>query len=278
MTVEEARKQFPHTWTDMIYLNHAAVGPLPFVVRDAIDKHLERRSLKGIEWIPWANRMAFEAKTLIAEILHTAPERIAFLLNTADAVSLLASGLDWNERDRILVYRYEYPANVYPYMIQERHGAVVDFMNPADWRITLDVIKEHVTPQTRLISLSTVTSLTGYKPDLEAIGNFCKEKNILFAIDAIQSLPHSPIDVEKCHIDFLAAGAHKWLHSAEGVAFAYVSKKAQDLIHQNSMGAASVKDRFNNLFDFDIKRLHDDASRYENGTLNYPGIAGLHAS
>ena len=277
MTLENARKQFPHTWTDKIYLNHAAISPLPFVVRDAVDKYLERRALKGIESYPWANKIAFETKNLLSDLLHTRSERIAFVLNTAEGVSLLASGIDWKSGDRILLYRYEYPANVYPYLNQRRHGVEIDFMEPEDFRITLEVIKKHVTPKTKLLALSFVQFLTGFRSDVEAIGKFCREKNIIFAVDAIQGLPHSFIDVEKSNIDFLAAGSHKWLMGSEGTAFVYISERAQTLIHQASMGAASVSNPFN-FFDYDPDRLRDDASRYENGTLNFPGIAALNAS
>ena len=277
MTLEDARKQFPHTWTDMIYLNHAAISPLPFVVRDAVDKYMERRALKGIESYPWAQAIASRTKSMIADLLHTKSERIAFVLNTAEGVSLLASGIDWQTGDRILLYSYEYPANVYPYLNQRRHGVEIDYMNPEDHRITLDVIKKHVTPQTKLIALSFVQFLTGFRADVEAIGKFCKERTIIFAVDAIQGLPHSSIDVEKSHIDFLAAGSHKWLMGSEGTAFVYISERAQSLIHQSSMGASSVNNPFN-FFDYDPERLHDDASRYENGTLNFPGIAALNAS
>ena len=277
MTLEDARKQFPHTWTDMVYLNHAAISPLPFVVRDAVDRYMERRALKGIESYPWANKITFETKKMIADLLHTRPTRIAFVLNTAEGVSLLASGIDWKDGDRILLYRYEYPANVYPYLNQQRHGVVVDYIEPSDWRITLDVIKKHVTPKTRLLALSFVQFLSGFRSDVEAIGKFCKENNIIFAVDAIQGLPHSYIDVERSNIDFLAAGAHKWLMGSEGTAFVYISESAQSFIHQSSMGATSVNSPFN-FFDFDAERLRNDASRYENGTMNFPGITGLNAS
>ena len=79
MTLEDARKQFPHTWTEMIYLNHAAISPLPFVVREAVDKYLERRALKGIESYPWANKMAFETKQLIAGLVHAKPGRLSLI-------------------------------------------------------------------------------------------------------------------------------------------------------------------------------------------------------
>ena len=191
MTVEDARRQFPHTWTDMIYLNHAAISPLTFRVRDAVDKYIERRALKGIESYPWANKIGFETKHMIADLLHTRSSHIAFTLNTAEGVSILASGIHWKAGDRILLYRYEYPANVYPYLNQRRHGVEIDFMEPEDWRITLDVIKKHVTPRTKLLALSFVQFLTGFRADVEAIGKFCKENNIIFAVDAIQGLPHS---------------------------------------------------------------------------------------
>ncbi|MDP4221367.1 MAG: aminotransferase class V-fold PLP-dependent enzyme [Bacteroidota bacterium] len=277
MNLEDARGQFPHTWTDMVYINHAAISPLPFVVRDAVDKYLERRALKGIEFYPWAVKIGLETKHMIADLLHTKSDRIAFTLNTAEGVSLLAAGIDWKEGDRILLYRYEYPANVYPYLNQRRHGVEIDFMEPADYRITLDVVKKHVTPKTRLLALSFVQFLSGFRSDLEAIGKFCREHNIIFAVDAIQGLPHSYIDVEKSNIDFLAAGSHKWLMGTEGTAFVYIGSRAQELIHQSSMGASSVMAPFN-FFDFDIDRLRTDAGRYENGTMNFPGITALNAA
>jgi selenocysteine lyase/cysteine desulfurase len=278
MTFEDARRQFPHIWTDMIYLNHAAISPLPFVVRDAVDKYLERRALKGIEPYPWANKIAFETKNLLADLLHTKSERIAFMLNTDEGINLLASGIGWKDGDRILLYRYEYPANVYPYLNQKRlRGAAVDFMEPEDGRITIDLIKRHLRPETKLLSLSFVQFLTGFRSDLEAIGKLCKERNIIFAVDAIQGLPHSFIDVEKSNIDFLAAGAHKWMMGTEGTAFIYVSEKMQNTIRQSSMGASSVTNPFN-FFDYDPGRLRGDASRYEGGTLNFPGIAALNAA
>jgi len=278
MTIEEGRKQFPHTWTDMIYLNHAAISPLPFVVRDAVDKFMERRALKGIESYPWAQKIAMRTKELIADLIHSKPERIAFVLNTDDGINLLASGIEWKKGDRVLLYRYEYPANVYPYLNQKKlHGVEVDFMEPEDGRITVDVIKKHLTPETKLLSLSFVQFLTGYRSDLTAIGKLCKERNIIFAVDAIQGLPHSSINVEESQIDFLAAGSHKWLMGTDGTAFIYVSEKAQGLIRQSYMGAASVNDPFN-FFDYNTDRIRNDASRYEGGTLNFPGITALNAS
>lgn len=277
MTITEARKQFPHTWTDMIYMNHAAISPLSFRVREASGKYLEKRSLSDIECFPWAPKMAFETKKLIAARLGTTPDRIAYAMNTADGLNVLASGLDWKQGDRVLLYRYEYPTNVYPFLIRKRDGVEVDFYDATDHRITVDVIKEHLTPQTKVLSLSMVQFSTGYHADIEAIGKLCKERDIIFSLDAIQAFPYMSFDIEKWNVDFISVGGHKWLMSPEGIGFIYVSKRVQELISQSWMGSTSVKNPFNH-FEFDVDRIRDDAGRYENGTLNYPGIAALKAS
>jgi cysteine desulfurase / selenocysteine lyase len=277
MTIGEARKQFPHTWTDKIYFNHGAISPIPFCVREAVGKYLEKRSLSDIECFPWAPKMAFETKKLIASRLGTSPTRIAYVLNTADGLNVLASGLVWEKGDRILLYKYEYPTNVYPFLIRKRDGVEIDLYDAPDHRITADVIKEHLTPDTKLLSLSMVQFSTGYQADIEAIGKLCKERGIIFSLDAIQAFPYMSFDIEKWNVDFISVGGHKWLMTPEGVGFIYVSEHMQDLIRQSWMGSTSVKNPFDH-FNYDIERVRPDASRYENGTLNYPGIVALKAS
>ena len=78
-------------------------------------------------------------------------------------------------------------------------------------------------------------------------------------------------------IDYLAAGAHKWLLGNEGTAFIYISKELQSRVHQPAMGALSVRDAYK-YTDYDVERLREEASRYENGTMNFPGITALKAS
>jgi cysteine desulfurase / selenocysteine lyase len=277
MTITEARRQFAHTWTDMIYLNHAAISPTSFRVREALDKYHARRALKGIESFPWAPKMARETKGLIASLIGTTSDRIAFTLNTAEGLSILAGGLDWQQGDRVLLYSQEYPANVYPFLNLAHRGVAIDFYDADDFRIPAEVIAKHITPNTRLLSVSAVQFLSGYRADLAAIGKLCKEHNIIFCVDAIQAVPHVPINVTEAGIDYLAAGAHKWMMGTEGTAFIYISKALQSHVHQQAMGALSVKDPFR-YTDYELGRIREDASRYESGTLNYPGIASLKAA
>jgi len=277
MTIEDARRQFPHTWTDMIYMNHAAISPMSFVVRDAVDKYLERRALKGIEPLPWATKMLLETKGIIAGWLHTSSDRIAFGLNTSESLSIVAEGYPWQSGDRILLYKYEFPTNVYPFLNQQRKGVTVDFFDAPHGRITPEVVAANLQPETKMFSLSAVQFLSGYRADLQAIGSLCNERGVIFCVDSIQGFPYIPINVERMHINVLANGSHKWLMSPEGVSFLYINKKTQEKIHQPAMGWTSVKNAFE-PFNYDVNRVRNDASRYESGTMNFPGIAGMQAS
>jgi cysteine desulfurase / selenocysteine lyase len=277
LNVDLARRQFPHTWTDIVYLNHAAVSPLSFRVRDAVDAYLTKRALKGIEPYPWAIKMLLETKDLIAQVLHTQADRIAMVLNTGDGLNILANGLPWKDGDRVLLNTLEFPANIYPFLNLEKRGVRIDYAEAHDGNITLKSIQDAITPETRLVSLSLVQYLTGGRTDVQAIGEFCKERGVVFAVDAIQSLPHCAMDVERSHVDFLSCGSHKWLMAPEGTGFIYVSESMQERLTQSNLGWTSVSDAFN-FQDLDPNRLRTDAGRYEGGMLNYPGVAGLKAS
>jgi cysteine desulfurase/selenocysteine lyase len=276
MTVEQARREFPHTWSDMVYLNHAAVAPLSFRVRDAVNRYMTRRALKGIEPYPWAVKMANETRGLVAQMLHARADQIAFVLNTSDGLNIIAQGLDWQPGDRVLLNDLEFPTNLYPFLNLKRRDVEADIIKSVDGKITPAQIREAITPQTKLLSISHVQFRTGAKTDLTEIGKICREHNILFVVDAIQSLPHSPIDVERDSIDFLACGSHKWLMSGEGAAFVYVNDRALEAIHQASVGWTSVEDPFDHTPH--LERLRHGAARFENGTMNYSGIAALNAS
>jgi len=260
----------------MVYLNHAAVAPLSFRVRDAVDRYQTRRALKGIEPYPWIMKTVQETRDMLAKMINAPAEQIAFVLNTSDGLNVLAQGIDWQPGDRILLNDLEFPANVYPFLNLRRRGVEVDILQTRDGKVTTDEIAQNLTEKTKLVSLSHVQFATGGKADLAAIGKLCRERNILFAVDAIQSLPHTQIDVERDCVDFLSCGSHKWMMSAEGAAFIYVGNRALERIHQASIGWTSVENPFD--FTFRPDELRAGAARFENGTMNFTGITALNAS
>jgi selenocysteine lyase/cysteine desulfurase len=138
-------------------------------------------------------------------------------------------------------------------------------------------LEKAVTPRTRLLSISFVQFLSGFRSDLPAIGELCRRNNIIFCVDAIQGLGNSPIDVRAAKIDFLSSSGHKWMLSMMGLGFVYLTEAMQGRITQQFAGWTSNKHYFSNLLDY---RLDPDATarRYENGAQNNAGIAAIGAS
>ena len=275
----DVRSHFPHV-EHQLYVNHAATSPLSRPVRAAMDDYMAERHGADPE-APIDNFEAFlptltEAKARASRVLGTAPERVAFTQNTSAALNVLARGLDWQPGDRIAIPDGEFPTNVYPFLNQQRKGVTVDFIPTDEGTFSVDAVARTLRPQTRLLTVSWVQFLSGFRADLEALGALCAERDILFCVDAIQGLGALEIDVEACDIDFLACGGHKWLMSVQGLGLLYCADSLQDQIHPPTGWLHGPVD-WEHLDDYDMT-FHPDARRFRTGTLNNAGIAGLHAA
>lgn len=279
MALDALREHFPHT-EHTIYVNHAATSPLSQPVIEAIEAYLGERHGADPE-APIQNYEAFQevqgqTRKRLARLVGTTPDRIAFARNTSAGLNVLAKGLDWTPGDRIAVPGCEFPANVYPFMNLEREGVVVDFIPHEEGTFTLDTIEQTLCPETRLLTLSWVQFLSGFRADLEAVGAICAERDIIFCVDAIQGLGALQLDVEACGIDFLASGGHKWLMATQGVGFLYCREALQEQLHPAAGWLHGPVD-WDHFFDYELT-FHPDARRFELGTTNSIGIAALHAA
>jgi selenocysteine lyase/cysteine desulfurase len=127
-----------------------------------------------------------------------------------------------------------------------------------------------------MIAVSSVDFTTGFRCDLEELGDFCRKNGILLCVDAIQGLGAVPLDVKRCGIHFLAAGGHKWLLSTMGIGALYVSQEANDLLYPGRVGWRSVEHE-DDFYNLELK-LKTDVRRFETGTLNIAGITALGAA
>ena len=145
-----------------------------------------------------------------------------------------------------------------------------------DGRIDVDELLSLVDDRTRVIAISWVEFATGFRFDLERIGRFCRERDILFVVDAIQGLGALPINVERMHVDVLASSAHKWLLGSEGIAIVYISDRVVEQIRPLRTGWTAIE----NWMKWSRYELtpRPGAERHEIGTLNPFGIAALGAS
>jgi selenocysteine lyase/cysteine desulfurase len=279
MTLTDLRDCFPHT-EHQTYLNHAAVSPMSRPVRDAIDAYVAERHGDDPD-APIENFDAFqsvmaETKERAAEVLGTDPGRVEFVPNTSAGLNVLARGLDWAEGDRIAVPDGAFPTNVYPFLNLEDQGVAVDFVPTDEGAYTVDDVEATLHPETRLLSVSWVHFLSGYRADLEALGALCETHDVIFCVDAIQGLGALQLDVEAAGINFLATGGHKWLMAAQGAGLLYCDEGLQDRLRPPTGWLHGPVD-WENLDDYALT-FHDDARRFRTGTLNSVGIAALHAA
>lgn len=275
MTLSELRAHFPHT-RDTIYMNHAATAPLSRVVMEAVNGYLGERHKTDIENFETVLPQVEETRKRLAALLGTDAARVDFAPNTSSALTILARGLDWQEGDRIAIPGCEFPANVYPFLSLEKDGVEVDFIEHREGVFSLEDVERVLTPKTRLLSLSWVQFLSGFRADIEALSELCHSRGVLLCVDAIQGLGALQLDVEAAGVDFLAGGSHKWLMGTQGLGFFYVTEALQERLRPMPGWLHGPVD-WDNFFDYRLA-YHDDARRFRTGTMNHLGILALRAA
>jgi selenocysteine lyase/cysteine desulfurase len=271
------REYFPITEKGLIYMNHAAISPLPIPTHEAARYWLDVRNSGGVENFDEGMKTVDETRSLAATYINApSPDQLTFLGNTSDAISAVAEGLTWNAGDEIILNTLEFPTNVQPFRRLESLGVSIRYVESTNHRVTPEQIESMITPNTRLVSVSAVQYLSGFRADLEKIGELCEDHDILFVVDAIQALGATRIDVQRCNIDALGTGCHKWLMSPMGIGFLYLSESMQQQIEPYKTGWLSVEEPWA-LSTFDQPWL-PVSQHLETGTPNMIGIAGLGAS
>lgn len=265
------RDQFPIT-ERLIYLNHAAVAPLSrraaTAMKNLADDACHFGSYHYDQWLDAYQGIRDAASRMIG----ASPAEIAIVKNTSEGVATVAQGINWKPGDKIVAFREEFPANSLPWLRLKRHGVQIEWLSVFD---PLDRIDEAATGA-RLLAISFVQYLSGFRCNPELIGEICDRRGCFFFLDAIQGLGAFPLDVKHARIHALAADGHKWLLGPEGCGILFVRKDIQDLIEPVEFGWTNVA-AFNNYASRDLT-LRPDAGRYECGTLNTIGCYGLRAA
>jgi len=269
----EYRSHFPIAGR-FAYLNHASVSPLSIDSRDAMSRMLEGVSSGADRRFPEWEQSNTWSRAAAARLVNAKPHEIAFLRNTSEGLSVIANGINWRRGDNIVTSEAEFPANIYPWMRVQQLGHVELRLQPArnGWVDTEELLSR-IDERTRLVSVSWVQFGSGQRLDIRRIGRHCRERNVLFVVDAIQGLGALQLDVERDCVDAFASGGHKFLLGPKGVAILFVSDRVLDCIRPTVIGWTAVKEyRDYLLHDLDFR---DGAARFEGGTLNEAGICGL---
>jgi len=268
--------EFPLS-ADVLYLNHAAVAPWPRRTVAAVARFARENGARGAADYPnWIKTEARLRKRLAELINAPSPTDIALVKNTSEGLSVIAYGMDWKPGDNIVGIAQEFPSNRIVWESLNDRGVEYRRLDldtssrpEADLMALCD---EH----TRLVALSSVQYARGLRLDLERLGDFCRTRNILLCVDAIQGLGVVPFDLKRIRADFVVADGHKWMLGPEGVALLYVHPRLRPGLRLYQYGWRMVA----HCGDFDREDWTParGATRFECGSPNMLGIHALDAS
>jgi selenocysteine lyase/cysteine desulfurase len=262
---------------DLCYLNHAAVAPWPARTARAVQAFAEENSRLGSRhYARWLSTERELREALRQLINASSTDEIALLKNTSEALSVVAHGLDWQAGDEVVISHLEFPSNRIVWESLARYGVQVRVANLYSGENPEQALLECMTERTRLLSVSSVQYGNGLRLDLPLLGEACRARDILFCVDAIQSIGAGPFDVQAMQADFVMADGHKWMLGPEGLALFYCRREHLESLRLNQYGWHMVAD----VGDFDRKDWAPSptATRFECGSPNLLAAHALHAS
>jgi len=192
-----------------------------------------------------------------------------------DRVCDVLESLRYLDGDNVVVPAQEFPSNFYPWLQLRRHGVEIREVAMAEGRARIDDLVAALDEGTRVLAISAVQYSSGHRYDLAALAATCRQRDVLLVVDGTQAVGAVTVDVEREGIDVLAVSAHKWLLGPFGIGFTHLSQRAMQRLNPSTVGWLSVEDPF--AFDHE-PQLAADGRRFESGTENSAGIAGLGAT
>lgn len=278
MNLNSYRSEFPIT-EQYTFLNHASVSAVNRRVVEAVHNYLEQVQVTPFDHLrEQMDNCTEQFKQRVAMFINAArADEIVVMQNTALGINTIANSLPLKAGDNVLLLDGDYPAVLYPWLNLAPKGILTKIVPQTNGGLDLNRLEARIDSRTRAIALSSAMFATGYKNDLEAVGQLCQQRNIYFVVDCIQTLGAFPLDVQACHIDFVACGSQKWLLSTMGSGFMYCRHELLDELQPGAyVGTMGTVDPFNFL-DYNFT-LQPSSERFSVGTANQISMLALNAS
>jgi len=269
---DEFRAQMPVV-AKWAYFDHAGVAPLPQPTADVLIEFARDNAANGVaDWARWRTTVE-TARQLGARLLGADEDEIAVVHNTTEGINAVAEGFPWRSGDNVVTLASEFPSNLYPWLNLADRGVEARQVAVQNERIDLAAIERACDSRTRVLAVSWVGYMTGWRNDLAQLSEIARRRGAFFFVDAIQGLGVFPLNVRDIPVDALAADGHKWLLGPEGAGLFYLRKEHFGRLRPTGVGWNSV--RHSGDFTNTALDLKMDASRYEGGSHCLAAIAGF---
>ncbi|QBA23858.1 aminotransferase class V-fold PLP-dependent enzyme [Chryseobacterium indologenes] len=274
MNLEVIRQDTPGC-SDKIFLNSAGASLMPKSVVDTTIKFLyEEQEFGGYTAATKNTGLINQFYDETAKLINAKPSNIAFVSSSTDGYAKALSSIDFKEGDCIITTNDDYISNQIAFIsLQKRYRIeIIRVANLPDHELDLEdferLIKKH---NPKLIAVTHIPTNSGLIQNVEGVGKLCKQYDVLYLVDACQSVGQIVVDVEKIHCDFLTATGRKFMRGPRGTGFLYVSDKVLNQkmypLFLDSFGAQWTS--------FDDFQLNDTAKRFELFERPYAALAGF---
>lgn len=271
---EAMNKQLFPRAAQVCYLDTAAEGLPPASGEAALLSYWQEKS-RGTPGRARLFEKQVETTAAAAKLLGTAPDNIALLSNSSEALNVLANSIEWRVGDEVLISDLEFPSNVVVWLRLKDLGVRLIVIPSQAGVLRLEDWTSRLTPRTRVVSVSQVSYKTGTQlPYLSDLAEEAHRAGALFCVDATQALGRVPVSVEG--VDYLVGSSYKWLLGTHGIGLVYVSPELRERLRLGTAGWYSVEALFHPLrFEtFTPKRC---AGQLQAGMPNFPAIFALNA-
>jgi len=277
-------EQFPQL-RDCIYLSHCRMGIPPKLTLDAVRNFVDDQSLrKGTAIV---NRHERECIQEAAKLINADENEIGFIRSTSEGMGAFSFMLNLKSGDSVILNDLEFMSNMIPFKILEKErGIRLKIIRHRQGKILTSDMEEAIDEGTKLLVISSVQEVNGFRCELEKIGELTRKKKIYFLVDAIQQLGALALDVKRFNIDILIAGGHKWLLSPFGAGIFYIRKELIPEMRPPYLGWINIdpenwsdfgQSNFSPIRDYTIR--NDSAKKFMISVTDInPGIPALWAS
>ncbi len=259
-----------------IHFNNAGAALPPDAVHNALLEHLElERNIGGYSAQLLAQEKLDGFYTAFARLLNCESQEIAYIENATRAWDMAFYSIPFKKGDRILTAKSEYVSNYLAYLqIQKRFGVAIDVIpNDDQGQLSIENLENMLDDRVKLISITHVPTQGGLVNPAIDVGRVANKNNILYLLDACQSVGQMPIDVKEIGCDILTGTGRKFLRGPRGTGFLYVKQEITTDLEPPFVDLFAAKWVRKNEFE-----LRNDAKRFENWESYIAGRIGLAAA